>query len=115
MADPLGPARAKVQRADEHARDLSELLAAFKHPHPYRIVTLPHPYGGQPSRHIEIVRDVPVAIHLRVGEIVQGLRTALDYVAYALSFRRHGDVFASEVSFQVFDHLERIQVPSASN
>ena len=85
------------------------MLAAFKQPHPYRIVTLPHAHGGQPSRHIEVVRDVPVAIHLRIAETVECLRTALDYVAYALSFRRHGDAFASEVSFQVFDHLSEFK------
>ena len=109
MADPLGPARAKVQRAAEHARDLSEMLAAFKHPHPYRIVTLPHAHGGQPSRHIEVIRDVPVLVHLRIGEILQGLHTGLDYVSYALSLRRHGDAVASKVSFQVFDHLSEFK------
>ncbi len=79
--NPLLGAYVKYQRAEQHFRDLVSLVAAFKESGAYQVVIEDDPQTGQQVARFQITRDIPTDIPLRTGEVIQCLRSALDYVA----------------------------------
>lgn len=79
--------RPKIQRAKEHIRDLHVEVRAFLStpPEPYVISTKRDPQTRELIYYVSsAVEEVPSRIGLIVGDVVENLRSALDYLAYQL-------------------------------
>jgi len=84
MSNSTDRIRIKIQRAEEHIRDLEPELKAFFDTNPYAVGTKHNPQTGQLIYYLVSVRDVPERISAITGEVLQNLRSALDHLAYAL-------------------------------
>lgn len=74
----------KVKWTEKRIEDLKADLAAFRRTDPYAIRIDTDSEGGKPVVHILKADPIPPEISLLAGEVFQGLRTALDYLACAL-------------------------------
>ena len=79
--------RAKIQRANEHIRELNVEVRAFLDtpPQPYVVDTKRDPESRELIYYVATAAErVPSKIALIVGDVVENLRSALDYLAYQL-------------------------------
>jgi hypothetical protein len=74
----------KIERAKEHICDLKHRVAAFTEGDPYSVVPELDPNTGKRVYRFRQNQRIPPEIALRTGEAVQNLRSALDYVVWAL-------------------------------
>lgn len=101
MGQPsLEPIRLRMERVGEHAQDLNEAIQGFYETKPYEVVhefdlngTEPMPPSVDPSKGVHLYRviirhPVPPRVAILAGEVLQGMRSALDYVAWQLSLAR---------------------------
>ncbi len=76
--------RAKIERAEEHIRDLESRIRAFRQTEPYRIVC---DQDSQPPNRIyrvQIRSQPPPVMAVIAGEVIQHLRSVLDHLAWQL-------------------------------
>src|ERR1035441_1596687 len=83
MAD-LSGARAKLERANQHIRDLAAQQGIFLSDNPYTTVPQYQSERNVTAYFLKSMKPVPPVIPLIAGDIVHNLRTALDYVAFGL-------------------------------
>lgn len=83
-----------MNRANEHSADLNREIQTFYATKPYEIVTEFDPNPAHPlpnvTNGVHILRakarsEIPSKIPLVAGELLQGLRSALDYIAWQLA------------------------------
>jgi hypothetical protein len=112
----LGSARAKLRWAREHRDDLERHIdAALDNPENW--ATLSAELDPESGEHAFRITDVPdynvllEEISLRVGDIVHGLRGALDHLAWQLA-NAHGpmsDANARKVQFPIHENYAKFQ------
>jgi hypothetical protein len=83
MIKPAG-ADLKIKRAKEHICDLDTRLTTFKNGNPYKVVPELDSNMGKRVFRFREKQSIPAEISLRTGEVIQNLRSALDYVVWAL-------------------------------
>jgi hypothetical protein len=80
----LEGARAKIERAKEHIRDLDREKTAFLALNPYAVTPEFHVEHGSTAYFLDKLQPIPVCIPLLAGDAAHCLRAALDYLAYSL-------------------------------
>lgn len=88
--DKLIGAYVKLERAEQHFFDLVALVQSFKESDPYNVVSEDDPQTGKKVSLFRQRQPIRLAIPLRTGEVIQNLRTALDYLACELVADRGG-------------------------
>jgi hypothetical protein len=81
----LESARLKISRANHHANALKAAIKAWLEDRPYEVTLDKDPQTGDEVCRIHILRHPPEEWSILIGEIVYGLRSALDHAVYALS------------------------------
>jgi|HubBroStandDraft_1064217.scaffolds.fasta_scaffold01099_5 hypothetical protein len=83
----------KIKRADKHIDDLNILLRKFidSKPGPYTVGTKHDPQTKCLIYYVVRAKPLPVDVPLIAGDILQNLRTALDYLVCALVRANGGD------------------------
>lgn len=84
MLKPLDYVNVKIERAKKHIHDLDDLFGAYNKSGPYRTFPEEEPQTGDIVFRIEIKRTLPLSCFAAIGDAVQNLRSALDYLAYQL-------------------------------
>jgi hypothetical protein len=74
----------KVGRADKHIGELQTVLRAFIDSRPYVVGTKRDPQTRRLIYYIARAEPIPVEVALIAGDVLQNLRTALDYLVCAL-------------------------------
>jgi hypothetical protein len=82
--DALEDIRSKVQRAEKNIEDFRAVVERFKATNPYHIVRQPDIKAGQIVYYVLKADPIPPSIRAIAGDVLQNLRTALDYLACAL-------------------------------
>lgn len=85
MSDKIKGAKTKVEWADKHIEDFKTELVRFQNTHPYEFTAYRDPETRQPIYYMTRVGDVPRDAVLIAGDVLQYLRTALDYLICAHS------------------------------
>lgn len=80
--DPLLGSRTKVERAKEHSRDLQLAVKHFFDTRPYVVKTKDNTSTRQRIYYVAEVKPVPLLVAAIAGDVLQDLRSALDYIAY---------------------------------
>ena len=87
----------KIERANKHIRDLGAAIASFNASNPYRVEK--NSQAGLPY-YISAIQPVPMEIPIILGDTIQNLRTALDYLAQQLYLAGSGATeYRKETSF----------------
>jgi len=97
----LGLVLLRMQRAEEHVRNLSALIEAFNKTKPYEVTTKRDPQTRKLIYYVSSIKPMPVGIALLTGDIIQNLRSALDYLAYQLFLASGGSGSGEHVYFLI--------------
>lgn len=100
---------AKLERADEHMRTLHEEMDAWDAERPYRLAREVHDHGCKHLYRLKLLKPIPVAWAVILGEVVHDLRSALDQAVYWLTVdwtgrRLEGTAFPVKRSRAAFFH-----------
>jgi len=98
MSDKISDAQAKVEWADKHIEDFKETIVGFQDTYPYKFDAKRDPETRQPVYYMTEIVDVPQNAVLITGDVLQCLRTALDYLICA-----HSKKTTSLTAFPIFD------------
>jgi len=114
VAPSFEPIKLRMQRAQEHREELELAIQGFLKTNPYEIV---HEFGDWPLQippppHVDARKGVhtyrvttrhpiPSRIPILAGECLQGLRSALDYVAWQLALAQ-SDKPPQNTAFPIF-------------
>ena len=82
--DRLNDIWLKIERAREHLKRLDELILSYFASKPYHSFREYWPDSDREVRGIVITQEPPYQVSLIAGEIVQHLRSALDYLVYQI-------------------------------
>jgi hypothetical protein len=82
MTDRLIGCRAKIERAKRHIDDLQLAVRRFLDSRPYEVRTKDDPKMGKRIYYVSRVDPMPRAIAAITGDVLQNLRSTLDYIAY---------------------------------
>src|SRR4051812_4911547 len=109
----LSEVRLKLDRAKEHIETFRGELETFleRNPKPFAVRTDKKPGAGNAVEYTlyAIVRaEPPKELALPIGDAVQNMRAALDYLAYELSSKRARN--SGETAFPIFSDQCRFQV-----
>jgi hypothetical protein len=80
----------KLDRAEEHFRDLTDEILRYANTHPYRAVRVPPPKQQPDIRlyKLEITQQPHARISVPAGDVVHNARTIFDHLAVAVTGRR---------------------------
>jgi hypothetical protein len=110
VLDRLIGARAKVDRAKLHLRELETENGSYFDSNPYEIRTKRDPNTRRLIYYIASAQPPPVAIAAIAGDILQNLRSALDHLAYQLVLVGSGSVGPfNYVYFPIADSAEKYE------
>lgn len=84
MTQSLQAISTKVKRAEKHIADCHLAIEEFKAINPYEIIPQPEIKADRIVYDIKRADDVPLHIRAIAGDVIQNLRTALDYLACAI-------------------------------
>lgn len=84
MHELLIPVNAKVERAEKHISDFNTAASLFVEAGSYSVTGERDPKTRQPFYYVSEASPVPPRIMVIVGDAIQNLRSALDYLASAL-------------------------------
>lgn len=111
MATPsLEPIRLRMGRANDHGAELNREIQAFYETKPYEIVVefepepedpLPNVKNGVHLFRVATHHPIPSRIPLLAGEVLQAMRSALDYVAWQLALAQ-SDTPPPTTAFPIF-------------
>jgi hypothetical protein len=110
VGDPLESARLKVDRANSHARALKAEIERWLEDDPYSLTVDEDSETGEEVCVIHIARRPPIEWSLIIGEIVYGLRSALDHAVFALSTPAGGGSPPRGTEFPIF--IDKPKFPS---
>lgn len=96
-------ARTKIKRAKSHIQNFETARASFFGHDPYVVGTQRDPETRQLIYYVVSVEDVPPLLSSIVGDAIQNLRTALDYLAYQLVVVGTGSEPSDRVYFPIFN------------
>jgi hypothetical protein len=98
----LSGIREKIKWADKHIDDFKVAAAEFTNSKPYSLRVDTETESGKPLVQMLEVRNIPPEISLTVGDAIQNLRSALDYLACGLVDANKG-VIGRWTEFPIFD------------
>jgi hypothetical protein len=101
MSDKISDAQAKVEWADKHIEDFKGALVRFQNTNPYIVTSDHHPQTRDLIYYMGQVADVTGEMVLIAADVLQCLRTALDYLVCA-----HTPNPTSLTAFPIFDHAK---------
>src|SRR6266699_450233 len=84
MPDRVAAIWPKVQRAEQHIEELKRVVRNFHESRPCKGISQDDPKTGQVIYEVTDIRDIPVDVPLLIGDALQILRSALDYLAREL-------------------------------
>jgi hypothetical protein len=99
----------KLQRAKQHFTQLGEGLKVFFDSQPYGVSAKHDPITRRLIYSVSSVKDIPDAIPLAAGDVLQNLMTALDHLAYQLVCKDTHDSppAPNHIYFPIADDLNR--------
>lgn len=74
--------RAKIERANQHIKDIESSMRAFRDENPYGFRIESDPKTGDEIHRVEIRRETPISLSLITGDALHNLRSALDHLAW---------------------------------
>lgn len=74
--------RAKIERANQHIKDIETVMRAFRDKNPYGFRIENDPKTGDEIHLVEIRRETPTPLSLITGDALHNLRSALDHLAW---------------------------------
>jgi len=83
MANKISGAQTKIERADKHIKELEAALLLFHDTKPYKFTAQRDPKTRELVYYMTGVADIPLPIAGIAGDVLQNLRSALDYLAHA--------------------------------
>ena len=98
----------KIKWAYKHIAELESAILAFKGTDPYGVIPKPDPKTGGIQYCVVEAPGVPVEIALLSGEIIQNLRSALDYLIVQL-LDVEGKKPNARTGFPVYDSREKFE------
>lgn len=87
----------RINRAKKHLNILNREVRAFMASKPYRLEVSIDPKDGRYIIRPYLIKQFPVSWGLLIGEVVHGLRSALDNMAWSLAIKQD-----NAVSFPIF-------------
>ncbi|MGB0108803.1 MAG: hypothetical protein WBP52_09895, partial [Terriglobales bacterium] len=81
--DKIIAAKTKVERADKHIRELEAELVRFHDANPYKFTAQRDPNTREMVYYVTEVAEIPLPLSAIAGDVLQNLRSALDYLAHA--------------------------------
>src|ERR1035437_9665014 len=115
------PILAKIERAEEHIRDLNQAIESFRKSDPYRTVGDDNLETGERVLKLQIVGQPPPRLLAILGDAIHCLRSSLDYLACQLVQAGGGtitDATGFPISYSVteFESTKNIgKIQGASN
>jgi hypothetical protein len=109
----LAGARAKIERAKKHICDLQRERNTFLGSNPYRTSAEFYPEHTATAYFLDECPPIPVTISLIAGDAIHSLRTALDYLAFALVERNPGDLESAHLYFPICKSREAYESESS--
>jgi hypothetical protein len=94
----------KTQWAEHHFHNFQVALGEFTNSHPYTIVIESDPHTQETLYRLAKDFVVPDTLRLMAGDIIQNLRTALDYLACAL-VRANGETSTIHTYFPISENI----------
>jgi hypothetical protein len=107
MTHPLDGIRAKIQRADEHIKNLNAEITAFLNGDAYRVITERDADARQTTFSIA-GPEPPLRFGVIAGEIVHQLRSSLDHLIRALVIENNQPP-TDRHQFPIFTTLEKYE------
>ena len=101
-------AKLKVKRADHHIAELNEILNAFLKTDFYRLSVEKDVDAGLYSLQFRIITGLPENVPIIISEIVQPLRSALDYVMCVMVTQAGGSC-SREIYFPIRETREEVE------
>jgi hypothetical protein len=98
----------KIEWAHKHIAELESAILAFKGTDPYGVAPKRNSETGGIDYCVAEAPDVPVEIRLLSGEIIQNLRSALDYLIVQL-LDVEGKQPNSRTGFPIYNSLEKFK------
>lgn len=105
MPDRLRSIIAKIERAEEHIRNLETALRAFLAKNPYRPVAYNESDTGDRVIKLTIVEIAPISFSLILGDAIHNLRSALDHLAQQLVLANNGTP-TEQTCFPIFHRAD---------
>jgi hypothetical protein len=78
-----GP-RLKIDRADRHINELSQLIEVFLAEKPFELEIRHDPGAGERTHQIKTRKPVPDELSLLIGDAIHNLRASLDHLMFAM-------------------------------
>jgi hypothetical protein len=98
-----GSHRLKLLRARQHLHTLNAQVASFGERNPYSFSDKFEPESGKHVSRVKILREPLPMWSVSIGDSLQGMRAALDHLAYALTLKHSGEPDRPEdVAFPIF-------------
>ena len=82
---------AKIERAKHHLLDLQNAVKRFQDSSPYEIEAYDEDATGDQVYIVHVLREPPIALATILGDVVNNLRSALDYLVWELASGRGSD------------------------
>jgi hypothetical protein len=107
---PLDGVRAKIERAEEHIKNLDREISAFlsQKPPPYEIVGEHQNEGRDYAYVVKKVPIVPLRFAVMVGDVIHNLRSSLDHTLYALVIK-NGGIPTNQTQFPICTTVEKFE------
>jgi len=105
VAMTLLSARLKVERASEHLKAFHREINAYIERHPQRLTSEVDDEGWNVVS-VELVRPIPDAVPLILGDAVHCLRSALDHIVYAVGTGRNRGSGYYPICIEEVDYLK---------
>lgn len=80
----------KVERAKEHIRNLESAIDRFLQSNPYEVICYQEPETNDRVFRVRILAQPPLRLSGIIGDIIQNLRSSLDYLAWQLVLANGG-------------------------
>jgi hypothetical protein len=100
----------KIERADQHIRELEARLKSFVEDDPYEAVEKKEPDTGDRIWVVKVKSDPPPRLSIVLGDAVHNLRSALDHLACALVTAEAGaSAVHRATAFPISDTAEKCE------
>lgn len=93
----------KIERADKHIQEFQSVLDAFKSTKPYEVGGKRNPHTREFIYYIKKAEPIPPDLSIIAGDVLQNLRTALDYLVCSLVRARNPNASCDKTAFPIFD------------
>lgn len=99
---------AKIERAEEHIRDLKLEIEVFRKTEPYRVVGYDDLDAGERVVKLQVVAQPPPRLLAILGDAIHCLRSSLDYLVWQL-VEANGGTPTDRTAFPISDTIEQFE------